>query len=59
MVASAPAGEACTVTALFQDRTRTTAVLQAIEPGAHYLCFTEHGSTCRILQGRDASPSMP
>jgi hypothetical protein len=58
-VAATAEGEACTVTALFVDRTRATAVLEAVVPGTHYLCFAAGGSTCRIAQGRDASPPTP
>ena len=37
---------ACTVTAIYQDRSRATAVLDAAEPGQRYRCFEGGANLC-------------
>ena len=44
---TAAAGEACTVTAIYQDRTRTTAVLESVSPGLSYGCFDGGDNRCQ------------
>ena len=41
------AASPCTVTAIYQDRSRTTAVLEAAEPGRSYACFTDGANRCQ------------
>jgi serine/threonine protein kinase len=37
---------ACTITVIYQDRSRATAVLDATEPGQRYLCFEDGANLC-------------
>jgi serine/threonine protein kinase len=41
------APSACTVTAIFIDRSRATAVLEAAEPGLRYVCFEDGANLCQ------------
>ncbi|MFH1468094.1 MAG: hypothetical protein ABIO70_27150 [Pseudomonadota bacterium] len=59
LVATVPEPGACTVTALFQDRSRATAVIDPAEAGARYLCFVDGGSTCQKRDDSDAVLSSP